>query len=139
MLFRSVVAVQDAGSGRKKRPIWTIDEDLSRPLRARIGDKMVQAGYGNRRAELRRVLLSGKGLNRFQVEIVEGKTGALEPSWKGKTVTLLSLNNPGFAFMKRKMIWDRTGPGIWLTHKQRWEDWDGASGEDDRDVDAVNA
>ena len=134
-----VVAVQDAGSGRKKRPIWTIDEDLSRPLRARIGDKMVQAGYGNRRAELRRVLLSGKGLNRFQVEIVEGKTGALEPSWKGKTVTLLSLNNPGFAFMKRKMIWDRTGPGIWLTHKQRWEDWDGASGEDDRDVDAVNA
>jgi len=52
---------------------------------------------------------------------------------------LLSLNNPGFAFMKRKMIWDRTGPGIWLTHRQRWEDWAVASGEDDRDIDAVNA
>ena len=134
-----VVAVRDAGSGRKKRPIWTIDEDLNRPLRARIGDKMVLAGYGNRRAELREVMPNGKGLNRFQVEIVEGKTGALELSWKGKTVTFLSLNNYGFAFRKRKMLWDRTGPGIWLTHRQRWEDWDSASGEDDRDADAVNA
>ncbi len=56
--------------------------------------------------------------------------------WKGKTVTFLDLNDPGFAFRKRKMLWDRSGPGTWLTHRQPWEDWVGSAGEDDYDIEA---
>jgi hypothetical protein len=137
-----IVNILDESEGRKKRAIWVIEEDLARPLRVRLKDELVQAAYAKRTAVLRHVPEAAPGNRRFELEICAGireGDGPLgrEPfdkSWKGKTVTFLSLNQPGFAFMKRKMLWDRTGPGIWLTHRQQWEDWTGVAGEDDLDV-----
>ncbi len=139
-----IVKILDESEGRKTRAIWVIEEDSERPLRVRLGDGVVQAGYPKRKAELRDVSVTSRGPRRFELEIVagirksEGPLGRepLDARWKGKTVMFLSLNEPGFAFMKRKMLWDRTGPGTWLTHRQPWEDWVSSSGEDDHDVDA---
>jgi hypothetical protein len=104
---------------------------------------MVQAGYPKRKAVLRDIRENGRG-RRFELVIVAGINKAqgrfgrkpLDASWKGEKVTFLSLGDPGFAFMKRKMLWDRSGPGAWLTHRQPWEDWVSSAGEDDQDVDA---
>jgi hypothetical protein len=139
-----IVKVQDESEGRKTRAIWIIEEDSERPLRMRLGDVVVQAGYPKRRAALRDVTEGSRGPRRFGLEIVAGiREGdlplgrdPLDGRWKGKTVTFLNLGEPGFAFMKRKMLWDRAGPGTWLTHRQPWEDWVSSAGEDDHDGDA---
>jgi hypothetical protein len=80
---------------------------------------------------------------RLELEVVSGiRKGdgvlAREPldgRWNGRSVTFLALGEPGFAYMKRKMLWDRDGPGTWLTHRQPWEN-PTAAGEDDHGVDA---
>jgi hypothetical protein len=139
-----IVKILDESEGRKTRVVWVIEEDADRPLRVRLGDGVVQAGHSKRKAVLRDVQEAERRPRRFELEIVAGIREAdgplgrepLDGRWKGKTVTFLNLNEPGFAFMKRKMLWDRTGPGTWLTHRQPWEDWVGVAGEDDHDVDA---
>ncbi len=139
-----IVKILDESEGRKTRAIWVIEEDAERPLRVRLGDGVVQAGHPKRTAVLRDVREAARAPRRFELEIVAGIREAdgplgrepLDARWKGKTVTFLDLNEPGFAFMKRKMLWDRTGPGTWLTHRQPWEDWVTSGGEDDHDVDA---
>lgn len=134
-----IVDVLVEKQGRAQRAVWVVEEEIQRPLRTRPGKKLVQAGYPKRAAVLRPVLVSASGPRRFELEIVAGiREGAgllgrdpTDKRWKGKSVTFLSLNDPGFAFRKRKMLWDRTGPGTWLTHRQPWEDWSSSAGEDD--------
>jgi hypothetical protein len=138
-----IVDIQTTGSGRSRHAVWVVEEDLERPLRVREGDKLAQAGYKKREA----ILLEGdtaRGRRRFQLEIVkgiqpgEGPLGRVpnDPRWEGKTVTFLSLSDQWFAVIKAQNLWDRTGPGTWLTHRQPWEDWETSAGENDHDVDA---
>jgi len=139
-----IVGIRDESEGRKIRAIWVVESDVPRALRFRLGDTLVQAGYAKRKVEIRDIIESPQEPRRFELEVVagirkgDGKLGLmpLDTRWKGKTVTFLSVGEPGFAYMKRKMLWDRTGPGTWLTHRQVWENQTSA-GEDDRDVDAV--
>jgi hypothetical protein len=140
-----ITAIRDESEGRKTRAIWIIDEDERRPLRVRSGDKLVQAAYSSRKARVRDITEDAKGHRRLELEIVAGiREGGgalgrkpLDRWWRGQTVTFLALGEPGFAFMKRKMLWDRTGPGIWLTHRQPREETPTSAAEDDNDIDAV--
>ena len=139
-----IVGIRDESEGRKTRAIWIVEEDWARPLRLRPGDLIVQAGYPKRKAEIRHIFERPTHPRRFELEIVNGiREGdgplghrPLDGRWKRKSVTFLSLGEPGFAYMKRKMLWERDGPGTWLTHKQPWENWS-IAGEDDYDTDAV--
>ena len=139
-----IVGIRDESEGRKTRAIWIVEEDWARPLRLRLGDLIVQAGYPKRKAEIRHIFERPTHPRRFELEIVNGiREGdgplghrPLDGRWKRKSVTFLSLGEPGFAYMKRKMLWERDGPGTWLTHKQPWENWS-IAGEDDYDTDAV--
>jgi hypothetical protein len=139
-----IVKIEDESQGRRTRAIWIIEEDEARPLRIRRGDGAVQAGYSKRKAVLENIIENPRGPRHFALAIVAGIRVAggplgrqpLDPRWKGKMVTFLNLNEPGFAIMKRKRLWERNGPGAWLTHRQPWEIWITSAGEDDHDVDA---
>ncbi len=138
-----IVKIRDEGDGRRTVAIWTIDEDAARPLRVREGDALKQAGYSKRAAVLRSTTTKRDGGKQFELQITsgirpgEGPFGRepLDRWWKGKAVTFLSLGEPGFSYMRRKMLWKRGGPGAWLTHKQPWERVVAAD-EDDHDTDA---
>jgi hypothetical protein len=138
-----IVQIIDESVGRKTRAVWVIEQDAGRPLRIREGGIVLQAGYPKRKAELRRSDEAASGRRRFELLITagiragEGILGRppLEGSWKGKTVTFLSLEDPNFAIRKRGMLWDKSGPGTWLTHRQPWEDTAATAAEDDRDLD----
>jgi hypothetical protein len=140
-----IVKIEDRSEGRKTRAVWLIEDCGAHPLRLRIGNRVVQAGYPKRKAELLDILETESGTRRFALEITagiregEGPLGRppLDGYWKGRSVTFLSLNDPGYAFTKRKMLWDRAGPGTWLTHRQPWEEWSTSAGEDDFDADAA--
>jgi hypothetical protein len=140
-----IVKIEDRSEGRKTRAVWLIEDSGAHPLRLRIGSRIVQAGYPKRKAELLDILETAPGTRRFALEITagiregEGPLGRppLDGYWKGKSVAFLSLNDPGYAFRKRKMLWDRTGPGTWLTHRQPWEEWSTSAGEDDYDADSA--
>jgi hypothetical protein len=140
-----ILNIKNESEGRKTRAIWVVEADVSRPLRFRLGDKLVQAGYAKRKAAIRKITENSREPPRFELEIVNGirETNGplgrppLDIRWRGRTVTFLTLGEPGFAYMKRKRLWERTGPGTWLTHRQPWENSTSA-GEDDHDVDAVS-
>lgn len=139
-----IVGVEFPAKGGGKRATWVIEEDLRRPLRLREGSKLTQAGYPGRTAELLRIDESARGPRGVRLEIVKGVLdgqgplgrNARDASWKGKTVTFLSLPQPDFAERRRMMLWDRQGPGVWLTHQQAREAMATVAGEDDLDVDA---
>ncbi|MFO1361349.1 MAG: hypothetical protein U1F45_02570 [Burkholderiales bacterium] len=139
-----IVAIEFPSEGRLKRATWIVEEDVRRPLRLRDGAEVTQAGCPKRVAKLREIDERARGPRRFRLDIVKGVLddagplgrNARDGKWKGQTVTFLSLPKPEFGVRRRMMLWDQQGPGIWLTHRQPWEDAAAAAGEDDLDVDA---
>jgi hypothetical protein len=139
-----IIDIQFPSEGGSKRAIWILEEDSQHPLRVRPGTELIQAGYPSREAELLEVQEHQRGRRRFVLEITAGLREGPGPlgrpprdsRWRGKTVTFLSLPDPGFAVRRRTMLWDREGPGTWLTHPKPWDGRASEVGEDDLDVDA---
>lgn len=121
-----IVKIEDKSEGRKTRAIWVVEEDDERPLRIRLDDvvvqAIVQAGYPKRKAALRGVREGSRGARRFEVEIVagirkgDGPLGRvpLDGRWKGKAVTFLNLNEPGFAFIRGRCSGIEVAQGLGL-------------------------
>ena len=118
-----IVRIEDESEGRRTRAVWVVESDATFPLRVRPGDILAQAGYPKRKVEVREIVEGSQSSRRFELAVISGiREGQgllgripLDQRWNGKIVTFLALGEPGFAYMKRKMLWDRDGPGTWLT------------------------
>lgn len=124
-----IVDVEDiSDSTRKKRPVWTIDSTAGGPMRLRRGSGVCVAGIPNRGGRVRSVDPLPGGGRRFEVEITEWKTArptdpafpglpaAHDQTLIGDDLTLLAGNLGGISIRKMQRVWERDGPGAWLTN-----------------------
>lgn len=124
----TITQVHDEGTGRKTIPVWTIEGDGSGPLRLREGNKVCVADVPKRTGTIRQVDQLPSGRRRYEVEVtgwllekrLPGRRRiphAASEALKDTDVILLKHVASGLARVKSQRVWNRTGPGAWLTHQ----------------------
>lgn len=123
----AITRVEDEGTGRKTIPVWTIEGDGTGPLRLREGNRVCVADVPKRVGTIRQVDQLPNGRRRYEVEInewlLEKRLGrrhiphAASDQLLGTEVILLKHVASGLARVKSQRVWDRSGPGAWLTHQ----------------------
>lgn len=127
-ILGTITEVCDEGTGRRTTPVWTIEGDGSGPLRLREGNRVCVADTPKRVGTIRTLDPLPNGRRRYEVEITEWKTEqrlpgrrriphAASEALQGTEVTLLKHVPSGLARVKSQRVWDRKGPGAWLTHR----------------------
>jgi hypothetical protein len=121
-----LVGVEDLGTGRKRRPIWTVQDNGKTSLRLREGSDVCVAGISGRVGRIREIAPQPDGTRLFTIEITKGKTNRLKgfanllPAHSedliGETVILLATSYASLGYQRAQMVWRQDGPGAWLTH-----------------------
>lgn len=109
--------------GRKTRVYWTVESDGTLPLRLREGQTLCLIECDRRQVEILDIVQADAQTNRFELEVVKGKTleepglpRADDKRLRGRSVTLVSPPMDGISRRKSAAIWNADGPGSWLTH-----------------------
>ena len=124
----TITGVRDESTSRRTTPIWTIEGEGSGPLRLREGNRVCVADTPKRVGTIRSIEPRPNGQRRYEVEITEWKTEQRLPGrcriphatsevLKDTRVILLKHVSSGLSRVKSQRVWDRTGPGAWLTHQ----------------------
>jgi hypothetical protein len=132
-----ITAVNDEGAGRRSTPVWTIRSSDTTPLRIRAGSQLCVAGLPRRSVVVRDVA-GDAGDRVFTVEVTNLKLASVDDSGSAippasdkclrhASVLLVPTYGTGISILKRKKVWERGGPGAWLTHaapppRRRWAD-----------------
>jgi hypothetical protein len=118
-----IVDIDVAKDGKKTRVYWTVEGDGTLPLRLREGQSLCLIGCDRRQVEILDITQPDSLTNRFEFEVVKGKTleepGLLradDKRLKGKRVILVPPPMDGISRRKSAAIWKADGPGSWLTH-----------------------
>lgn len=121
------VDVQDVGTGRAIRAVWTIDVPEIAPLRIREGSKLCRVGVPKRALQVQSV--TRKNGDTVRVELLVA--GALKAfvddrgvqhpicnsrAYVGEEMTLVPVSMDQISRLKNGKIWGAAGPGSWLTH-----------------------
>lgn len=122
----TITAIDDEGVGRRTTPVWTIRSPDTTPLRVRAGNDLCVVGLPRRVVRVREV--EGEpGQRTLVVEVTglklaafdeDGRTvpAAAHRSLVGSEVMLVPVFGTGISLRKRQKVWERGGPGAWLTH-----------------------
>lgn len=122
----TITAVTDEGVGRRTTPVWTIRSSDATPLRVRAGTDLCVVGLPRRVVRVREV--DGEpGQRTIVVEVTGLKLAAFDEdgcavpaaadrSLLGAAVMLVPVFGTGISLRKRQKVWERGGPGAWLTH-----------------------
>ena len=109
--------------GKKTRVYWTVEADGTLPLRLREGQTLCLIGCDRRHVQILDIAHPDAKTNRFELEVVKGKTlaepGLLrgdDPRLKGERVVLVEPPMDGISRRKSAAIWKDDGPGSWITH-----------------------
>ena len=121
-----IVEVEDLGSGRKRRPVWTVSDRGTASLRLREGTDVCVATVSGRVGRIRTIAPQPDGTRLFTIEITNGKTNRLKghtdllpadsEDLVGETVVLLSTSHAALSDRRAQKVWNKQGPGAWLTH-----------------------
>jgi hypothetical protein len=120
-----IVSVEDHGTGRKKRPIWTVKDDGRTSLRLRAGSQVCVAGLSNRVGRILDIASQSDGSRLFTIEITNGKLRprknpeilpATSEELVGEPLVLVSKCNVSFSRQRAYIVLRKNGPGAWLTH-----------------------
>lgn len=122
-----IVEVEDIGVGRQTRPIWTICDTAPRQLRLRVGSRVAAHGFAKKNGRVVAVEQEDNGNLLISVEILGQKTNrnpgpgihrlaSKDKSLVGETAAFVTAPAHGISRSKSFRIWDREGPGAWLTH-----------------------
>ena len=124
----TITEVHDEGPGKKTIPVWTIEGAGNGPLRLREGSRTCVVGIPKRTGSIRRIDQLPDGRRRYEVVITNWLLDkrlpgrrviphAASDSLVGEEVSLFADVASGLSRVKSKRLWDRTGPGAWLTHQ----------------------
>jgi len=124
----TITAVRDEGPGNKTIPVWTIEGTGGGPLRLREGSRTCVVGVPKRTGTIRRIDQLSDGRRRYEVVITNwllekrlpGRRvipHAASDSLVGKEVGLFADVARGLSRVKSRRLWNRSGPGAWLTHQ----------------------
>jgi hypothetical protein len=128
-----IVAVRDDApphSGKGKgptRPVWVVRDEADRQLRLRPGTTVCVVGAARRTARIRQITEAASGALDVEIEIENLKTrNANLPSphdlapnsadLVGCDVALIQTSYDGLSRRKSTRVWNKLGPGAWLTH-----------------------
>jgi len=120
-----IVSIEDHGTGKKKRPIWTVKDDGRTSLRLRIGSQVCVAGLSGRVGLILDIASQSDGSRLFTIEITSGKLRprknpeilpATSEELVGQWLVLVSKSNASFSRQRAYIVLRKNGPGAWLTH-----------------------
>lgn len=128
-----IVSVRDdapphTGRGRRPtRPIWVVRDEADRQLRLRTGTEVCVVGVRGRTARIRALRETTDGALEIEIEIMGWKTRRAslasphdlapnDESFVGVEVGLIRTTLDGLSRRKSAKVWNRRGPGSWLTH-----------------------
>jgi hypothetical protein len=128
--FRGTIeAVEDTGTGRATRPVWTIRVTDPEVLPFDVGDGLCVVGCAGREVTIQELIDTEDG----EVHVVLSVTSLVkrrpqEPhphdlapvdeALVGESVAFVKRSASGIAHMKSRNVWATDGPGAWLTHKR---------------------
>ena len=141
-----IISVRDEGEGRVTTPIWRISDPADRQLRLRAGSVVEAVGFKRRQGVIRAIDDAVGGGFEIEIELTNCKTNRnpgpgihaqppTERSLRNKVVAFVASSGEGISRRKASRVWNKDGPGAWLTHGRP-----GAGHvvtEDDRDDAAV--
>ena len=120
-----ILSVRDEGTGRAMVPVWRVFVKGDGPLRLREGSSVCVVGLPSREGEIRDVRRVDKG-RELEIEITGLKRGPREPDpsvlvatdarLKKTDVEMIGAGPDPFQLMKISKIFNKEGPGAWLTH-----------------------
>ena len=128
-----IVGVRDeapahTGRGRPPtRPVWVVRDDADRQLRLRTGSEVCVVGVRSRTGRIRAFRDTDDGALEVEIEIQGWKTCRPELSSPhdrtpndlslvGCEVGLVKTTLDGLSRQKSFKVWNKRGPGSWLTH-----------------------
>ena len=116
------------GRGRAPtRPVWLIRDEADRQLRLRTGSEVCVVGVRGRTGRIRSFRDTDDGALEIEVEIQGWKTRRADlpspqdrspndPSLVGCKIGLIKTTLDGLSRRKSFKVWNKRGPGSWLTH-----------------------
>ena len=128
-LVGRITRVHDEGVGRATIPVWEVHaEELANP-RLREGSKVCLVGARGRVAEVRSLKPHASGgltvalvITKLKMKIKDAP-GALgvapvDARWVGQRISLVATSGDGISSRRAQLVWNKDGPGAWLTHSQ---------------------
>jgi hypothetical protein len=118
-----ITDIEVVQEGRRTHVYWTVESDGTLPLRLREGQSLCLIGCDRRHLEILDVDQPDQKTNRFEFEVVKGKTledkGLLRADDRRlirRRVILVEPPMDGISRRKSAAIWRKDGPGHWITH-----------------------
>lgn len=123
----TIIVVRDEGEGNKSRPVWMVEDSHETPLRLRQGSDVCVAGLRGRKGKIRSVSSTPAGNRVFEIAMTGGTKAvsgdaqsapaAADPELVGSEVTMVAVPAAGISRTKAYKVWQKDGPGAWLTHE----------------------
>lgn len=128
-----IVGVRDdapphTGRGRPPtRPVWIVRDESDRQIRLRTGSEVCVVGVRGRTGRIRAFTETDDGALEVEIEIHGWKTRRdglpsphdrppNSPTMVGTEVGLIKTTLDGLSRKKSFKVWNKRGPGAWLTH-----------------------
>jgi hypothetical protein len=124
-----VEEVVDDGTGRTIRPRWTVRVTAPEELPFEEGDDLCVVGCSGREVEIREVIASEDGDVHVVLAVTKLVTARpkerpphdqapTDTAWRGLSVAFIKRSAAGIARLKSSNVWNKDGPGAWLTHRR---------------------
>jgi hypothetical protein len=118
-----ITGVRAVTAGKAVSVYWTVESDGTLPLRLREGATLCPIGFTNQKLQILDIVRVDAKTNRFELEVTDlkkkagfGELPASDKRLVGEPVTLVPPPMDGISRRKSQSIWDKDGPGGWLTH-----------------------
>ena len=123
-----VINVENLGTGRSTKPMWTLRIEIAEKLRIREGERYAPLMQPLHGIHVRNVTVVNSSTLEAIVEWTDRKTVPLDfpleirpvdPEWIGHRIMFVPKDGSEFDKSKSRAVWAAAnGPGAWLTHGQ---------------------
>ena len=121
-----IIKVENLGTGRSVKPMWTLRIEIGENLRIREGERYAPLMGPLHGIQIRNVTVVDSNNLEVLAEWTDRKTvpleyplenRAIDPEWEGHRVMFVPKDSSEFDKSKSRAVWAASnGPGAWLTH-----------------------